>query len=272
MVSEHGFLAPTEVDDLPLPAVMADFDFPSGTLIVWRRCDRLNPRNFDGLRKKATGHFGQAFRNFIYPASDGTPPHIISVNGVVLRPFDPLYLDPRAEINGAEARGASTHEVLIPGKKGETRRVVIRYSMLPIENWQLLSPKEKNAKRILANRGFSIVRNGRELEVTDRFFLLGLNETEGRVTNNDAWWSCEVSFSAELDEVFGVTHSKQSINPNMQLIQALREDVTATVSTLRSEYEQRRLKKTPNRTHQSEEIAARNDQFLPPLVDYVQPV
>jgi hypothetical protein len=270
IISEPGFLVPQTTSDWPLPAMFSEYDFPSGTLIIWKKCDRLNPRNFDGLRKKAAGHLGQAFRNFIYPSSDGVSARAITVNGQTLRPFDPLYLDPRSEVHGAELRGHSTHDISIPGRKGETSRVSVKYSILPIEEWQSLAPRDKSNKRISANRGFSIVRNGRELEVTDRFFLMGQNEAEGRVTNNDAWWGCEISFSAELDEVMGVTHTKQSVNPNLQLLQALREEITATIGTLRNEYEQRRLKKTPNKTHQSEEIAARSDQFLPPIPEFSQ--
>jgi hypothetical protein len=38
------------------------------------------------------------------------------------------------------------------------------------------------------------------------FFLIGKGGQEGRegrIINNDAWWSCEISFDPELDEVFG---------------------------------------------------------------------
>ena len=270
IVSDQGFLSPTAVDDWPLPKSLRGKNFSGGTLIIWRKCDRLAPRNFDMLRKRVTGHLGQTFRNFIYPMGEGEASRIITVNGSLVRRFDPLYLDPHAEWSGAADRGHSHHDLPIPSRKGDTSRVTVKYSILPIEEWQLLHPKEKFARRITANRGFSLVRNGREIEVTDRYFLMGQNDQEGRVSNNDAWWSCEISFSAELDEVFGVTHTKQEVHPNLAALQALREDVTATVSTLRSEYEERRIKKTPNKTHQSEEIAAKNDQYLPPLPETFQ--
>jgi len=263
-VSEHGFLVPISVEEMPLPGPLSHLKIETGTLIIWKKCDRLSPKNLDGLKKKVTGYIGQAFRNFIYPIEDGKPSRLITVNCSEVKPFDPLYLDPRAEWTGAEERGASHYDLPIPGRRGDTSRVTVKYSILPIEAWQNLAHKEKIARRITANKGFSIVRAGREIELTDRYFLVGQNGQEGRITNNDAWWSCEISFDPTLDELFGVTHTKQEIRPNTQSLQRLREDITATISTLRSEYEERRVKKTPNQTHPSEEIAARNDQFLPP--------
>lgn len=266
VVSEHGFLTPITVEDWPIPAALKDKEYASGTLVLWKKCDRLNPRNFDAIKKKLTGHLGQTFRYYLYPMGDGGEVHrTITVNGVQVRPFDPLYLDPRAEWTGASERGKSVHTVAVPGRKGATSRVTVRYSILPIEDWQPLHPKEKNARRLTQNRGFSLVRNKREIEVTDRYFLIGKDDTEGRVMNNDSWWSCEISFGAELDEVFGVTHTKQEVRPNLGALQAVREEITSTIATLRSEYEQRRIKKLPNKVHQSEEIATQNDLYLPPV-------
>lgn len=262
--ADQTMLMPIEISDWPLPKALGNVAPETGTLVIWKKCDRLNPRNFDGLKKKVTGHLGQAFRNYIYPIEDANPSRLISVNGTEVKPFDPLYLDPRAEWSGAEERITTHYDLAVPGNKGETSRVTVRYSILPIEAWQLLPQKEKVARRITANKGFSILRAGREIEVTDRYFLVGQGGQEGRINNNDAWWGCEISFDPRLDELFGVTHTKQEIHPNLQALQRLRDDVSQTVATLRAEYEERRIKKTPNQTHLSEEIAARGDQFLPP--------
>lgn len=269
-ISESGFLSPVSVTSIALPEILKDALRESGTLVVWKKCDRLTLRNIDGLRKKVIGYLGQAFRNFIYPVENGKPSRLITVNGSEVHPFDPLYLNPSSEWNGGDDRGIGYYDLPVPGHKGQTSRVIIRYSILPVEDWQSLPPKEKFARRIIANRGFSIVRSGREIVVTDRYFLLGQGGQEGRITNNDAWWGCEIAFDPNLDELFGVTHTKQGINPNLQALQRLREDITATVATLRSEYDERRIKKTPNRTNPSEEIVARHDMFLPPAPEFAQ--
>lgn len=275
-VSEDGFLAPTPVKHLPLPEALAPFRGESGTLVIWRNCDRLDPKNIDALKKRLMGFLGEAFRNFIYVDKDVDgnklpPTHTITVNGSVVYAFDPLFLDARAEYSGGDDRG-TYHYDLPTEQPGKTSRVTVRFSMLPVETWQRLPVKERNAMRVVgksASKGFCIVRAGREVEVTERYFLLGRKDVngdaqEGRIENNDAWWRCEISFNPELDKLFGITHTKQSIHPNVQAMQTMREEITTTVTTLRNEYKERKPNKTPGKALPSEETATRSDAFLPP--------
>lgn len=262
----EGFLSPVEAFKWPLPPELTDkFDGTrTGTLVIWKKCDRLYPKSVDALRKTVMGFLGQAFRNFIYRVNE-KPAHLITVNGEEVEPFDPLYLDQRALYSGAEKRAEKTYSLPVSVGSKETGNVTVKFSMLPVEDWQTLSPSEKNKRRITANKGFSIVRAGREIDVTDRHFILGRGGNEGRISNNDAWWACEISFDPKLDEVFGVTHTKQDIRPNLQALQAIRQEIFATIQTLREEYETRRAKKGPAKTHPSEEKAHHNDKFLPPI-------
>ena len=276
-VSDEGFLAPVPVRDIPLPLSLTPYRAEHGTLVVWRNCDRLDPKNIDALKKKLIGFMGQSFRNFIYVDTDEEgnkvpPARTITVNGTPVNAFDPLFLDPRAEYSGADDRGTYYYDLPVPEQPGKTSRVTVKFSILPVEIWGRYSNKEKNAMRVVgrnASKGFCIMRAGREVDVTDRFFLIGRkdangDEHEGRIINNDAWWRCEISFSPELDKLFGVTHTKQDIHPTVQAMQKMREEITGTAMTLRNEYDERRLKKTPKKTLPSEETATRNDQFLPP--------
>ena len=38
-----------------------------------------------------------------------------------------------------------------------------------------------------------------------------------RKENYDDWWRCEIAFPPDLDELFGVTHTKQKVNPTEAL-------------------------------------------------------
>lgn len=272
---EPGFMTPIQVGAWPIPEALVehfDVDGP-GTLIIWKKCDRLDPKNVDGLKRKVTGYLGQTFRNFVYPVDhEGNPSHLITVNGTPVEPFDPLYLDPSAVYSGAEFKKEADYAIPVPGRKGDTANVTVRFSMLPVAEWQSLPDAELRSRRVFDNKGFSIVRNGREIDITDRYFLAGRSGegASGRIVNNDAWWSCEISFDASLDEVFGVTHTKQDIRPDMQALQRVRHDITDTVRTLRGEYDRLKVKKTPTKTHPVEEKAAKNDKFLPPVPEIVQ--
>ncbi len=275
---EPGFLTPIPVDTWPVPDSLAEAaeSYPTGTLVIWKKCDRPEPKNVDGLRRKVVGSLGQTFRNFIYPTDttnpdDKKPAHLIKVNGQTVEPFDPLYLDLRSMYPGAEFKKDQEYAIPVPGKKGETSNVTVKFSMLPVAEWQELPAAELRTRRIFDNKGFSVVRGGREIEVTDRHFYAGRGgEKDGRITNNDAWWACEISFDPMLDEVFGVTHTKQEIHPNMDLLQRIRLDITETIPTMRDEYDRLRKKKTPAKTHPSEEKAAKNDKFLPPVPEVTQ--
>jgi hypothetical protein len=275
---EPGFLTPIPINEWPVPSSLTEVaeGYPTGTLVVWKKCDRLDPKNVDGLRRKVVGSLGQTFRNFIYSIDttnpeEKKPAHLITVNGHMIEPFDPLYLDPRAVYSGAEFKKEQDYAVSIPGKKGETADVTVKFSMLPVSEWQELPQQELRTRRVFDNKGFSVVRGGREIEVTDRHFYAGKGaDGSGRILNDDAWWSCEISFDPVLDEIFGVTHTKQEIRPNMDVLQRIRHDITDTVGTMRAEYKRLRTKKTPAKTHPSEEKAGKNDKFLPPVPDLPQ--
>lgn len=275
---EPGFLTPIPVEAWPTPPSLAEAaeSYPMGTLVVWKKCDRLDPKNVDGLRRKVVGSLGQTFRNFIYSLDTGDPndkkpAHLITVNAQTVEPFDPLYLDPRALYNGAEFKKEQEYPISVPGRKGETSDVKVKFSMLPVAEWQELPTSELRTRRVFENKGFSVVRAGREIEVTDQHFYAGRGgEKDGRIINNDSWWSCEISFDPVLDEVFGVTHTKQEIHPNMDTLQKIRQHITDTIPTLRDEYDRLRKKKTPAKTHPSEEKAAKNDKFLTPVPEVTQ--
>ena len=64
---------------------------------------------------------------------------------------------------------------------------------------------------IVKAAGVSVVRAQRE--VAYGWFCMGRKRRE----NYDDWWRCEVSFEPDLDEYFGLTHSKQGINPTAEL-------------------------------------------------------
>jgi len=46
-----------------------------------------------------------------------------------------------------------------------------------------------------------------------------------RKENYDDWWRCEVSFDPVLDELFGVTNTKQGIRPTEKLLSILTPDI-----------------------------------------------
>ena len=65
----------------------------------------------------------------------------------------------------------------------------------------------------------SLIRAGREIDFG--WYLMGSKRKE----NYDDWWRCEIAFDPDLDEAFGVTHTKQKVNPTEELNGILAPDL-----------------------------------------------
>ena len=65
--------------------------------------------------------------------------------------------------------------------------------------------RTKLGKHVKALEGISIVRADREIDFGQFDFYENINKPEHR------WWGCEIRFSPELDEAFGVANNKQHV-------------------------------------------------------------
>ena len=186
---------------------------PTGTEVVLSRCDRLDFKTIRALSRKLHMDLGRIFRKQLYLGKS------ILVNDVPVKPFDPLFVADGINISGATPFGPPlAYEISVPGGSGSSP-VVVRFSLLPLEQWHSLSNEEKNRHGIAKGAGVSIVRAGREIDYG--WYFMGTKRKE----NYDDWWRCEVCFNPELDELFGVTHTKQRANPTEQLNEILTPDL-----------------------------------------------
>ena len=113
---------------------------------------------------------------------------------------------------------------------------------------------------ISKNAGVSILRAGREIDYG--WYFMGKKRKE----NYDDWWRCELEFQPELDELFGVTHIKQGINPSLELNALLSPDMERIAHQLNSSVRARFMLLRPESLSASERIASKKDaQFEPPF-------
>jgi len=254
-------IARGELQHVPVPKAVpvppASCRGPSGTVVVWQRCDRLDNRRISTLERKISAELGRRFRHFIW---NGVR---LTVNGTSVPALDPLYLHPNSKHQGAEVFGEDlSYELAVdptdPGKGTST--VEVRFSELPVHEWQALSNDEKRALGISKGAGVSVVRGGREVDYG--WFFLG----EKRRENYDDWWRCEIRFEPALDEAFGITHTKQQIRPKTYLIEALTPDLEAMARALNARARKAHLTtKAQERFTEAEEVASKNDRLLKPL-------
>lgn len=191
----------------------------AGTLVLWANFDdhRLSWRGALATLRHTESLVGRMYRKFI---DDGR----LSIRLLALlegedeptfdepvRVNDPLYLmrnsstPPPFDTEPMFQPWGEADEVFSINYDGETHDVIVRMS------WAREStvPADKSdrgskphGKHAAKNIGLSIVREGRELDL-DPAWTNSYDPTE-------RWWGVEVEFPSTLDEVFGVTNTKQS--------------------------------------------------------------
>lgn len=225
----------------------------SGTLIIWTKCDRIAYGNEDLFLNRVRKALGRIFRKQLLSGKQ------IFVSGKNVVPVDPLYLDSnfseRARCFGPELE----YKIAVSNPKKIKSSVTVQFVTLPIERWHCLSNEQKRAMGISKGAGISIVRAGREIDYG--WFFMGRKRKE----NYDDWWRCEICFEPDLDELFGVTNTKQGIRPTEILTNILTPDLEQIAhklnGTIRSNYA---LIKAAGERSDGEKIAARRDHFLEP--------
>jgi len=234
-----------------LPAWVGHEVPQSGTLVVWRRCDRLEFKKAGTIAEKLRAPLGRMYRRLLWRGVR------ILINDVAIEPVDPLFCSPQSSEGGAEPYGGPLYyDVVVPGTN-KTSRVSVRFTLLPVNQWQSMGPEEKRSAGIVGGAGISFVRAHREID--QGWCLFGGKRKE----NYDDWWRCEVLFEPDLDECFGVTHSKQGVTPTPYLRSILEPDLEAQARALNGEVRAafQRLRETAPSV--ATERANRNDALLP---------
>ena len=219
-----------------------EIDFSnSGTLVIWKNCDRIQPKTRGPLVERLEFALGQKFRYFI--SQKLCSMRIICLenqeNAIDIYANDPLFLLPNNYVLGNadhpgkayikksgdeyepyfEPYGAEKGEVLVPVKYRDRQgniaesSVIVRFSIVKAKFYDEtaikkgLNPGNTEFGKNYASKmeGISVVRANREIDFRKFDFYDNLNEPQHR------WWGCEILFMPELDEAFGVSNNKQYV-------------------------------------------------------------
>jgi hypothetical protein len=232
---------------------------PCGTMVRWMRCDRLADRRLGAVATELRQALGGIFRYFLWRGL------ALRVDGVPCVPLDPLLVRVDAGRSATVFGEPLTYKVASP-QEDVSGTVSITFSELPVHAWHGLSSAEKRRLGVIKGAGVSIVRADREI---DRgWFFMG----EKRRENYDDWWRCEIRFDPDLDEGFGLTHTKQQIRPSRWLSDALTPDVEAVGRALNARVRRSHATlKARERYSGTEARANALEQRLPPLPAPDQP-
>lgn len=233
-----------------VPSKIADTS--SGTLVVWKKCDRLSYKNESAFLASIRISLGRIFRNII---DSGVH---LSVNGETVVPIDPLFRNKRYQITSQPYGPRLEYEVLIPTFTNKPSTVTVQFVTLPLNSWHSLTNDEKEARGISKGAGVSILRAGREIDYG--WYFMGHKRKE----NYDDWWRCEIGFEPELDELFGVTNTKQGIRPVRELNELIVPDIESIARTLNQKVRKEFGSLGTNTSTAGTRIAEKRDHFLEP--------
>lgn len=221
---DSGFIVPDVVED-PIPDLWKEYvdkEALSGTIVQWSNLDRLSCSSASTLFQNSEFLIGRMYRYWInnnkvsieYITIDSDTGR--EVNRNVFKAVDPLYLMDNTsdkELNPPAypmfvGNAPVEKEIEYNGKK---TKVIIKTSIAKPEILALVNKTDQAGRTLYGkhagkNIGLSIVREGRELELDSKWNATASNRRDPR----ERWWGAEISFSRDLDDLFGVTNDKQS--------------------------------------------------------------
>lgn len=195
-----------------------DFSTPGGTLVLWSNLEdeRMTWKTSQGTIKHTARLAGRIYRHLISESKVAIQLTTYNLDDdiceepILVLPNDPLYLsigtntpvpfdkDPMFQLFG-EPYGIDVEWKGVPSK------ITITCSYAKEKTFEHAGTRDRGhapyGKHANDNVGVSLVRAKRELLIDPSW----ANHSDPR----DRWWGCEVAFSPDLDDVFGVVNNKQ---------------------------------------------------------------
>ena len=216
-----GLVGVPEADQQPLPSLWIQHTrelistSPSGTLVMWSGLDRVDWRTDRTTMARVEEEVGRIYRNPISSFDRSIGIRSFDTDGTSqafkeIRPNDPLYL-----MLGTSGDSLKEDEPMFQ-QWGETyeRKVFVNEKECTIEvNYSMVMRDVLTAAGATAagntlygrhagrNVGISVMREDRELMTLPVLNAIG--------DQRNRWWGCEIKFTRDCDDLFGVDHSKQ---------------------------------------------------------------
>lgn len=193
----------------------------SGTIVLIEKLDRLDWTTTLGMRANLVRHLGVTYHKLANETA-------IYVDSHRVLPIDPLFLTPGYELFALDEERAQPFEQIDiklrnPASADQEGSISLRYAWLPPSFGAI--DKTRDAVGLNANARFPILKNYHGLIFSRNGRIIDV-QTRAPWTvfiNNDRYIRVEVEFSASLDELFGVTTSKQQVSVSSAVWDALRE-------------------------------------------------
>lgn len=208
-------------------------DADSGTIVILEQCHGVKNKNVTQFSNKLIKEIARKYRKFMNSIT-------FYVNDKIVSPEDPLMLSGVEEGYEAEIYSDEDYEVSWIDKSTgnkNTGKVHVKLVLLPDTSQE----KAKELGINIANQGFSVLRNNREIAHGIMPWHVkhnSLNRVRG-----------EISFDASLDEAMGVNFTKNNID--------MMDSVDDTLShMLKTQIDSMKKKSSRNKKPSNEEITS----------------
>ncbi len=190
--------------------IIEHFDgLPHGTIVLIDKLDRLTWSTRSTLKPQLLQHTGLVYRKYLRDTT-------LVIDGTKVESIDPLFLTENAryyDLDADRAEGIDQFRIEAKDDDGKVQGWInIRISYLPptfgYKDKTLVTKVINDRMKVMEDHeGLIVMRNSRQIDVLPKAYW-----RKGRsFRSEDRYWQVEIDFSAELDELFSVTTSKQSV-------------------------------------------------------------
>ena len=216
--TDAQYLDPPSIKKIPKEYldIIKDKKKDSGTLVVWRNLDKIKIAKAETFYRHLSNDASRIFRHFLddddtYGKKKDIQVTLVDKNNKIeskiLEANDPLFL---LCPNNLPGKYKNTETNVLFGQKISELFEYEHGKFTSVEFYFTISRPEIQAeggaseigKVYRNNKGISFVRADREIMLHTEYL-----EPDPR----ERWWSCEVKFNHEADNIFGVTKDKQRV-------------------------------------------------------------
>lgn len=224
------------------PEEIANYIKDSGTVIIWSKYDK-QVDSFETILEESRFWFGRTFRKFIWGEAEGYKACKITINGIKINAYDPLFVNKREtgyeqEVEAHLLQPQKISWPVPPEAESDKQKstITINVSLLPDEYRReryMGADSFAQARYIDRNEGISILRNDREVFFGLLPYANKLNGSNDGDRNITRFIGCEISFKAELDIDFAVKNIKRGAVPVRELKTRIIDSLAPTFNTQR---------------------------------------
>jgi hypothetical protein len=218
----------------------------SGTRVQISKTDQLQNKHIPTFVSTLAGKLTRIYRHFLAAGKKITVRYEDGKkNGVIaLDHTSEILFHPKTQIWSNEA-----YEITLNGKTGKLR---IKLFLLP--NFSTGVNRKLGINQ--ANQGFSVLRNNREIAYGKSFGLFAKHNTMNR-------FRAELFYPAVFDEEMGLSFTKQTIEPNQQILDKIATELSGQIRSIRSKLEKEQVKSEDPLEHSdSESVIAQKARLL----------